>query len=43
MDAWGWEQLQPWLEVRLDLPVEPLFCIVTGRRAADLGERSGPR
>ncbi len=30
MDAWGWEQLQPWLEIRLELPVGPLFCIVTG-------------
>jgi len=26
----GWEQLQPWLEIRLELPVGPLFCIVTG-------------
>ncbi len=30
MDAWGWEQLQPWIESRLELPVGPLFCIVTG-------------
>ena len=30
MDAWGWQQLQPWLETRLELPVGPLFCIVTG-------------
>ncbi len=30
MDTWGWQQLQPWLETRLDLPVGPLFCIVTG-------------
>jgi len=30
MDAWGWQQLQPWLETRLALPVGPLFCIVTG-------------
>jgi len=30
MDVWGWEQLAPWLETRLDLPVGPLFCIVTG-------------
>jgi integrase len=25
MDEWAWEQLAPWLEVRLDLPVGPLF------------------
>jgi site-specific recombinase XerD len=30
MDAWGWEQLQPWLDVRCGLPVGPLFCIVNG-------------
>ena len=30
MDAWGWEQLQPWIESRLELPLGPLFCIVTG-------------
>ena len=30
MDAWGWEQLQRWLEIRLELPVGPLFCIITG-------------
>jgi hypothetical protein len=30
MDAWGWQQLQPWLTTRLELPVGPLFCIVTG-------------
>jgi site-specific recombinase XerD len=30
MDAWGWQQLQPWLTRRLELPVGPLFCIVTG-------------
>ena len=30
MDAWGWQQLQPWLDTRLELPVGPLFCIITG-------------
>ena len=30
MDEWAWEQLQPWLEVRLTLPVGPLFCVVNG-------------
>jgi site-specific recombinase XerD len=30
MDAWGWEQLQPWLGVRVALPVGPLLCIVNG-------------
>jgi integrase len=30
MDDWAWEQLQPWLTARLDLPVGPLLCIATG-------------
>jgi integrase len=30
MDAWGWEEPQPWLERRLELPVGPLFCVVHG-------------
>jgi site-specific recombinase XerD len=30
MDDWAWEQLQPWLNARLQLPVGPLFCIITG-------------
>jgi integrase len=30
MDAWGWEELQPWLELRIELPVGPLFCVITG-------------
>src|ERR1044072_8457489 len=30
MDDWAWEQLQPWLTARVELPVGPLFCIITG-------------
>jgi site-specific recombinase XerD len=30
MDAWGWEQLQPWLGLRRELPVGPLLCVVNG-------------
>jgi site-specific recombinase XerD len=30
MDDWAWEQLQPWLAARVDLPVGPLLCIATG-------------
>ena len=30
MDAWGWEQLSPWLAARLELPVGPLFCVIDG-------------
>jgi len=30
MDVWGWQQLQPWLDTRLEFPVGPLFCTITG-------------
>jgi integrase len=30
MDEWAWEQLQPWLDVRLRLPIGPLFCVING-------------
>ena len=30
MDAWGWTELEPWLQTRVDLPVGPLFCVLTG-------------
>jgi site-specific recombinase XerD len=30
MDTWGWDELQPWLELRLALPIGPLFCVING-------------
>lgn len=30
MDEWGWEQLRPWLDYRVELPVGPLFCVIDG-------------
>jgi site-specific recombinase XerD len=30
MDDWAWEQLRPWLETRIALPIGPLFCVVSG-------------
>ena len=40
MDGWGWEQLRPWLAARVELPVGPLFCIMTARaRATVVGRR----
>ena len=30
MDDWAWEQLAPWRDVRVELPVRPLFCVVNG-------------
>src|SRR4051794_32590947 len=28
MDEWGWEQLEPWGVMRLELPVGPLSCVI---------------
>ena len=30
MDPWGWEQLRPWLDARVGLPVGALFCVIGG-------------
>lgn len=30
MDAWGWDQITPWLEGPRDMPVGPLFCVIHG-------------
>ena len=30
MDGWAWDQLRPWLETRVALPVGPLFCVING-------------
>ena len=30
MDAWGWEQLEPWLDVRRGLPIGLLLCLING-------------
>jgi len=28
MDAWGWQQLEPWLQLREQMPVGAVFCII---------------
>jgi site-specific recombinase XerD len=30
MDEWAREELRPWLELRVELPVGPLFCVING-------------
>jgi site-specific recombinase XerD len=30
MDRWGWQQLDPWLQLRATLPVGSLFCVLRG-------------
>jgi hypothetical protein len=39
MDRWGWDQLQPWLEIRARLPVGALLCVI---RAATAGRHWEP-
>lgn len=34
MDAWGWDELEPWLDKRRLLPVGPLLCILNGATRA---------
>ena len=31
MDDWGFDQLQPWLMRRLEIPVGTLFCVIDGQ------------
>jgi integrase len=42
MDDWGWEQLEPWLQARVELPVGPLFALSTARRADAPGRPPPP-
>jgi site-specific recombinase XerD len=30
MDRWGWQQIAPWLDRRLELPVGALLCVIDG-------------
>jgi site-specific recombinase XerD len=30
MDDWAWEQIAPWLQARVQLPVGPLLCVING-------------
>jgi site-specific recombinase XerD len=30
LDHWGWDELHPWLELRAELPVGPLFWVING-------------
>ena len=42
MDDWAWEQLEPWLTARVELPVGPLFCIVNGPTRGRRGRPAPP-
>jgi integrase len=43
MDRWTWDQLQPWLEIRRNLPVGALLCVVHGATAGRRWEPSAAR
>jgi integrase len=42
MDDWAWEQLQPWLAARLELPSAPCSASSPARRAAAAGRPPPP-
>jgi hypothetical protein len=43
IDTWGWEELQPWLERRLQLPVGPLLCVIKGPTRGRYSSRAAAR
>jgi site-specific recombinase XerD len=43
MDRWGWEQLRPWLEIRRDLPIGVLVCVIHGPGAGRPWEATAAR
>jgi hypothetical protein len=43
MDDWGWQELEPWLDARVALPIGPLFCIINGRTRVRPWTTSGAR
>jgi site-specific recombinase XerD len=43
MDRWAWEQLDPWLEIRRQLPTGALLCVIQGPTAGRHWEASAAR
>ena len=43
MDRWAWEQLDAWLEIRRQLPIGALLCVIHGPTAGQRWEPSAPR
>ena len=43
MDDWGWQELEPWLAARVELPIGPLFCVINGRTRGRPWSTSGAR
>jgi hypothetical protein len=42
-DRWAWEQLDPWLEIRRQLPIGALLCVIHGPTAGRRWEASAAR
>ena len=43
MDRWGWDQLHSWLEIRRELPIGALLCVIHGPTAGRRWEASAAR
>ena len=43
MHRWAWEQLDPWLEIRRQLPIGALLCVIHGPTAGRRWEASAAR
>jgi len=43
VDRWAWDQLQPWLEIRANLPVGDMLCVIHGATAGRHWEPSAAR
>ena len=43
MDSWGWEQLEPWQQLRVRFPVGPLLCVIHGPTAGRHWEAASAR
>jgi integrase/recombinase XerD len=43
MDRWAWEQLDPWLEIRRELPIGAVLCVIHGPTVGRRWEASPAR
>lgn len=43
MDNWGWQEFQPWLDARTELPYGPIFCVLSGPTAGQAMSDSDAR
>ena len=43
MDEWAWEHVEPWRQVRRELPVGPLLCVIDGATYGRAWSQTGAR